>query len=137
MATTTYSVDLTLLRDPQKWAALLFGTVLVALGVLGFIPRFVTDGALFGIFGVNPLQNVVHIATGLLGLVLGRYAGGASLFNKVGGVLYLLLFLAGAVAVLFGSGLFMNLNWATNLLHLALALLVGAVGFMVGERHPT
>lgn len=137
MATSIRSVDFTRLRDPQKWFALLFGTVLVAVGVLGFVPRFVTDGALFGVFGVNPLHNVVHIATGLLGLVLGRYAGGASLFNKVGGVLYLVLFLAGAVAVALGSSLYLNLNWADNLLHLALALLVGAVGFMVGERHPT
>lgn len=137
MATSTRAVDLTRLRDPQKWFALLFGAVLVVVGVLGFVPRVVTDGALFGVFGINPLHNVVHIATGLLGLVLGRYAGGASLFNKVGGVLYLLLFVAGVVAVSLGSGLLLNLNWADNLLHLALALLVGAVGFLVGERHPT
>lgn len=137
MATSVRSVDLSRLRDPQKWFALLFGTILVVVGVLGFVPRFVSDGALFGVFGINPLHNVVHIATGLLGLVLGRYAGGASLFNKVGGVLYLLVFLVGAVAVALGSGLYLNLNWADNALHLGLALLVGAVGFLLGERHPT
>lgn len=138
MATATAEVDLTRLRDPQRALALLFGAVLVLVGLLGFVPQFVSDdGLLLGVFGVNALHNVVHVLTGLLGLVLGYYAGGASLFNKVGGVLYLLVFVVGTVAVAFGSGLFLNLNWADNLLHLALALVVGAVGFGLGEGHPT
>jgi hypothetical protein len=137
MATTTAEVDLTRLKDPQTMFAVLFGTVLVVVGILGFVPQLVTDGKLFGIFGINPAHNLVHVLTGLLGLVLGRYAGGASLFNKVGGLLYLVLFVLGAVAVLLGSGLFLNLNWADNLLHLALSLVVGAVGFGIGEAHPT
>lgn len=137
MSFDTGEADLTLLRDPQQVFALLFGAILVVVGVLGFVPDVVTDGLLLGIFGVNALHNVVHILTGLLGLVLGYYAGGASLFNKVGGVLYLVLFLVGAVAVALGSGLFLNLNWADNLLHLGLAILVGVVGFGIGERHPT
>lgn len=137
MATATEEADLSRLKDPQKVFALLFGAILVAVGVVGFVPQAVTDGKLFGIFGVNPLHNLVHVLTGLLGLVLGSYAGGASLFNKVGSVLYLVLFLVGAVAVAVGSGLLLNLNWADNLLHLGLALLVGAVGFGIGEGHPT
>lgn len=136
MSALTAEADLTRLRDPQRCFALTFGAVLTAAGVLGFVPRLVTDGKLFGVFGVNPLHNVVHASTGLLGLVLGRYAGGASLFNKVGGVIYLLLFAVGAVAVSLGSKLSLNLNWADNLLHLVLGLVVGAVGFVVGEKHP-
>lgn len=137
MATATAEVDLTRLRDPQKLFSLAFGALLVIVGVLGFVPRFVADGELFGVFGVNAVGNVVHVLTGLLGLVLGSYAGGASLFNKVGGLIYLLLGVLGSIAVLLGSGLAMNLNWATNLLHLVLAVVVGAVGFAVGEDHPT
>lgn len=137
MATVTGEVDLTRLKDPQKLFALLFGAVLVVVGILGFVPQVVTDGKLLGVFGINAAHNVVHVLTGLLGLVLGRYAGGASLFNKVGGVLYLLVFVLGAIAVALGSGLFLNLNWADNLLHLGLAVVVGAVGFGIGERHPT
>jgi hypothetical protein len=137
MATATSEADLSTLRDPQKVFALLFGVVLVVVGILGFVPQVVSDGLLLGIFGINALHNVVHVLTGLLALVLGYYAGGASLFNKVGGVLYLGVFLVGTIALALGSGLYLNLNWADNLLHLALALLVGAVGFGVGERHPT
>lgn len=137
MAHVTGEVDLRRLHDSQRYFALVFGAILVGLGVLGFVPSLVTDGKLGGIFGVNAVGNVVHILTGVLGLVLGRYAGGASLFNKVGGVLYLLLFVLGAIAVALGSGLLMNLNWPMNALHLVLAVLVGAVGFTVGERRPT
>jgi hypothetical protein len=138
MATATSEADLSTLHDPQKVFALLFGLVLVVVGILGFVPQVVSDGGLLlGIFGINALHNVVHVLTGLLGLVLGYYAGGASLFNKVGGVLYLVIFLVGTIALALGSELYLNLNWADNLLHLALALLVGAVGFSVGERHPT
>lgn len=137
MSVVTGEADLSRLRDPQRLFALTFGTLLVVVGVLGFVPRLVTDGKLFGLFGVNPLQNAVHVLTGLLGVVLGRYAGGASLFNKVGGVLYLLLFAAGAIAVALGRRLFLNLDWPANLLHLVLGLVVGAVGFGLGENHPT
>lgn len=137
MSVVTDEADLSRLRDPQRLFALTFGTLLILIGVFGFVPGFVTDGRLFGLFGVNPLHNVVHVLTGLLGVVLGRYAGGASLFNKVGGVLYLLLFVVGAIAVALGRGLFLNLDWPGNLLHLVLGLVVGAVGFGLGEHHPS
>jgi hypothetical protein len=138
MATATSEADLSTLRDPQKVFALLFGLVLVVVGILGFVPQVVSDGGLLlGIFGINALHNVVHVLTGLLGLVLGYYAGGASLFNKVGGVLYLVVFLVGAIALALGSELYLNLNWADNVLHLALGLLVGAVGFGIGDARPT
>lgn len=137
MATATSEADLSTLHDPQQLLALLFGLILVVVGVLGFVPQVVTGGLLFGIFGINTLHNAVHVLTGLLGLVLGYYAGGASLFNKVGGVLYLLVFALGTVALALGSELYLNLNWADNVLHLTLGLLVGAVGFGVGEGHPT
>jgi hypothetical protein len=137
MATATSEANLTALRDPQKLFALLFGLVLVVVGILGFVPEAVSDdGLLLGVFGINALHNVVHVLTGLLGLVLGAYAGGASLFNKVGGVLYLVVFLVGTIALALGSDLYLNLNWADNVLHLALGLLVGAVGFGIGDTRP-
>lgn len=133
MATETASANLTRIRDPQKPLALLFGGVLVLLGIVDFVGVAGTDGLLFGVFAISPLVNLVHVLTGLLGLFLGRYEGAGTLFNKLGGVIYLIVFLAGVVVALAGVG---GVNWATNGLHLLLAIVVGAVGFGVGEPRP-
>lgn len=128
------------LRDPQRPLAVLFGVVLVALGVVdyalgaaGYSGPLLADGRLLGVFEFSPVVNAVHVLTGLLGLFLARYHGASSLFNKLGGVIYLVVFLAGAVAALAGVR---GVNWATNALHLVLAVVVGAVGFGVGESRP-
>lgn len=128
------------LRDPQRPLALLFGAVLVAIGVVdyglgaaGYSGALLTDGRLFGVFEFSPVVNVVHVLTGVLGLFLGRYHGAASLFNKLGGVIYLVVFLAGSVATLADVSV---INWAANALHLVLAVVVGAVGFGVGASRP-
>lgn len=133
MATQTESTNRTGLRDSQRPLALLFGVVLVVLGVADFVAIAETDGLLLGVFAISPVVNLVHVLTGLLGLFLGRYEGAGTLFNKLGGVIYLVVFLAGVVAVLAG---FEGINWATNGLHLLLAIVVGAVGFAVGESRP-
>lgn len=120
-------------RDPQQRLALLFGGVLALLGIVDFSGSLVTDDRLLGVFRIPPTVNAVHVSTGLLGLFLGRYPGAGTLFNKLGGVIYLLAFLVGAVARIAGVG---RSNWATNALHLLLAVIVGAVGFGVAESRP-
>ncbi len=70
-------------RGPQQWLAQAVGVVLTLVGVAGFL----TGGTLV-IFAVNPLHNIVHLLTGVLGLVAGFSAGGqwARPYNKVFGV---------------------------------------------------
>lgn len=66
--------------------ALIAGILFLGAGVLGFIPTFVapppsgapevmsaSEGYLFGLFHINALHNVVHLAVGALGLA--AYAG--------------------------------------------------------------
>ncbi|HYD56062.1 MAG TPA: DUF4383 domain-containing protein [Burkholderiales bacterium] len=66
--------------------ALIIGIAFLGAGVLGFIPTFVTPppagapevmsaghGYLFGLFPINALHNLVHLAVGGLGLA--AYAG--------------------------------------------------------------
>lgn len=125
--------ELSRLKDPQQVLAILFGVVLVALGVLDLAGIFVTGDELFGIFEISIGFSIVHVATGLLALVLGLFAGAGALFNKLGGVIYLVVFIVGVVAILAGSTL---INWWINWLHLGLAILVGAVGFGIGGRRP-
>lgn len=123
---------------------MLFGLLLLVLGAVGLAMQFpqaaaalpaglVTDGLLLGVFGTGLVLGVVHVLVGLLGIVLARYRGAGALFNKLGLVILLVVFLAGSVAVLAGLP---GVNWATNGLHLLLAVVVGAAGFGIGEPRP-
>lgn len=120
-------------RDPQQKPAALFGTILIALSILDYGDALSSDGRLLGIFRIPPSVNAVHAVTGLLGVFLARYVGGGTLFNKLGGVIYLVVSLVGTVATLAGRD---GVNWPTNALHLALAIVVGWVGFEGGNRRP-
>jgi uncharacterized membrane protein len=52
-----------------KSAAILFGIVFLAVGILGFVPGVTTNEMLLGIFHVNAAHNVVHIASGIIFLL--------------------------------------------------------------------
>jgi hypothetical protein len=55
--------------------ALIFGIVFTAIGIAGFIPGLVVQDPamdhvhLFGLFAVNTLHNLVHLAFGVWGLL--------------------------------------------------------------------
>lgn len=121
-------------RDPQQKLAALFGAALVVLGVIDASGALSKDEGLFGLFRIPPVLNVVHVLTGLLGLVLSRYVGGGTLFNKVGGLVYAIVALGGVFSVLAGRD---GVNWQTNVLHIVLAAVVGWIGFEGGKRRPS
>lgn len=133
MADTKGEANLTGLRDSQQGLARLFGAVLVVVGIADYTGIGVLRGRLLGVFRLSPGVNLVHMLTGLLGLVLSRYAGAGALFNKLGGVIYSVVFLVGTLAGAAGGK---RTNWAANGLHLLLATVVGAVGFGIGETRP-
>jgi Domain of unknown function (DUF4383) len=75
-----------------------FGTVLLVAGIIGFFyeSAFTDDkavrDAVFGILDVNGWHNVVHIATGLLGLLAFASGAAASRLYALGlGVVYLVV----------------------------------------------
>src|SRR5262249_7934836 len=89
-----------------KRIAMLFGAVFVLVGVLGL---FMTDAGmrmgvdlnakpLLGLFPVNLLHNIVHIAFGLWGLMAARSFATAQSYCKVGGIIYLILACLGLVS---------------------------------------
>jgi hypothetical protein len=141
------------LRDDQRNAprvtagqhlSLLVGALLLLLGVAGF---FVTgfgdwtggtkEQQVIG-FAVNPLQNVVHLVMGAIG-VLGRTG------RRRGRWSGLLLFAAGvalfAIAATVGEdGGVLNLNWPVTTLHgvvAALGLIIAFVPVRAGRRPST
>ena len=112
-----------MVRDLQQLLAQVVGAVLTLVGVAGFL----TGGTLL-IFGINPLHNVVHLLSGVLGLAAGFYASGlwARSYNQRLGVVYLLVTVLGFVAPALAASL-LAINSADNFLHLVLGIVLAGV----------
>jgi len=99
-----------------------FGVVLLAVGVLGFVPGVTTDNQLLGIFQVNLLHNLIHVASGAVALWAGFTGAKASrMYFQVFGSVYALVTVLGFLT---GDGNILGLvanNMADNLLHLLIA----------------
>ncbi|HSX25047.1 MAG TPA: DUF4383 domain-containing protein [Candidatus Andersenbacteria bacterium] len=113
-----------------KKTATIFGWVLIALGVLGFVPGITSNGHLLGIFDVNMAHNLVHLISGLAALYLASQGEAqAQMFFKVFGVIYLVV----AVLGFFGGDMpvlgFISNNSADTWLHVVIALLSLYLGF--------
>lgn len=118
-------------------AALIFGVVLLAVGLLGFIPALVPDGKLLGIFAVDSLHNLIHIATGLAGI--GAYVAGGrapKVYFQVFGVVYAIVTLVGLLQGDTVLGL-IPINLADNLLHIAITALALYLGFAAPDEAVT
>lgn len=116
-------------RTPGQLFALVFGAVYVLIGILGFIGPLTPGGKLLGIFGINALHNVVHLAIGALFLWGSTSATMAKTMNLVIGIVYLLVGVLGLLNVLVPT--LINNTAADTGLHLvtgALALYFGTVG---------
>lgn len=109
---------------------IIFGVIMLVVGVLGFIPATNEGGYLFGIFHVNLLHNLVHIATGFIALLCGLQSYfAARWFFRVFGIVYAIVGLLGFYYwndPIFG--LLAN-NFADTLLHLAIAAFSLYFGF--------
>src|SRR3712207_3069617 len=85
-----------------------------------------SDAMLLGIFQVSVLHNIVHLLFGAAGLALARTFSGAKNFLVVGGVVYLVLALYGALVGPHSGANFVPVNGADDVLHLLLG--VGMIG---------
>ncbi|GAC1400685.1 MAG: DUF4383 domain-containing protein [Mycobacterium sp.] len=128
-------------------AALLIAGIFLVVGLGGFIPGVTTDyglltwaghatGArLFGVFAVSGLHNVVHLAFGVVGLVLMRSYAAARWYLIGGGLAYLALWIYGLVV---HQAAFMPINGADNGVHFALGAAMVLFGLtLAGQRDPT
>jgi hypothetical protein len=120
-----------------RTVAAVLGVVYVLVGVLGFVPALVTGGApadmpsatgsLIGVFPINVLHNVVHLAIGAALLYGATATPAAIMVSKVVGVVYLLVGLAGLVSS-DGFGL-LPLGGLDIALHLATGAVLTYIGF--------
>jgi hypothetical protein len=133
-------------RSTVQSAALLVGILLFAVGILGFVPGITThygdlsfaghdSGAkLFGIFQTSILHNVVHLLFGLIGIAMARSWEGARTFLIAGGTIYLVLFVYGLLAHGGSGANFIPVNSADNVLHVALGVVMIALGWVLGRQ---
>ncbi len=102
----------------------ILGVVLVIVGLLGFF----MPSPLLGIFEVDMLHNIIHLASGAIALVVGGNHAMARMFLIIFGLVYagvaVIGFLQGDTVL----GLF-GVNMADNLLHVAIGGVCLVVGF--------
>lgn len=84
--------------------AQIFGIVFLLVAILGFVTTGMSMEAdpetapkLLGLFPVNVLHNVVHLAFGLWGWAAARSFAGAKSYLTIGGALYAVLAVLGFV----------------------------------------
>ena len=140
----TTSVD----RDrstPAKTYALVVGAALTVAGIIGFFyESSFTDAetqrdAVFGLLDVNGWHNVVHLATGLLGLAMARRADTARTYALALGIVYLVVAIWGFAEGDGGTILgIIPINTEDNILHLLISLAgFGAYAASAPEREAT
>jgi hypothetical protein len=134
-------------RSPIQSAAMLVGLVFLLVGILGFIPGITSnydelkfaghdsDAQLLGIFDTSILHNIIHLVFGVAGLALARTFVGARQYLIGGGVIYLAIFVYGAIWGAYeGRANFIPMNWADNILHVALGVGMVALGVVLGKE---
>ena len=127
-------MDLEGTPTPAVWYARVFGIVLTLVGVLGMFTTTSQAHAqpLLG-FDVNLTHNIVHLATGALGLVAGfALLSLARTYALVLGIVYLVVAIWG-FADADPLGLFVHINPADNVLHVA----IGVIGLVAATTTRT
>jgi Domain of unknown function (DUF4383) len=133
------SVFSTRTRHPAQWLALGIGVVYTLIGLAGFLvtgfDNFagVTDDTLLG-FELNPLHNIVHLAIGVLGLVMWNPLSRARTYGWLLAVVYGLTFVFGMFAVGNVDINILSLNGPDNVLHLISAAAGVAIALWPARR---
>ena len=127
-------------RSPNRLLAVIIGAAYVLLGFVGFafapgVGFAETQGALLlGVFGVNPLHNIVHVVVGSALVIAGLSSvRAARRVNGIVGALLLVLGLAGLYLIGTPFNL-LALTVAANVVHLGSASVLLAVGLGAEQR---
>jgi hypothetical protein len=123
------------MQSTAQRLAMIFGVVFLLVGVAGLFVHngmgmdadMETTGRLLGLFPVNLLHNLVHLAFGAWGIAASRSHDGSRGYGRAGAVIYLVL----AVLAFVDPELFGLVPIGSNeiWLHLVLALGLGYIGF--------
>jgi hypothetical protein len=130
-------------------AAVLVAAAFLAVAIAGFIPGLTTHldqlhwahgsrSELFGVFEVSVVHNLLHLAFGVVGLILARTFARARTYLIGGGLIYLGLWVYGLLIDLAGPRNMLPLNNADNWLHFAIGVVMVLLGLtLAGTKTPT
>lgn len=124
--------------------AMIWGIGFALFGILGFVPgitrmlgddpRLVVEGPghgyLLGLFHVNVLHNLVHLAFGVMGIAMARRTDSAVLYARIVAVSYALLVVMGLIPVLKYTFGLIPIHGNDVWLHILLAAPAAYFGFM-------
>jgi hypothetical protein len=124
--------------------ALVAGIVFVLIGVAGFVPGLVTlhsaaehqlavgqgAGDLFGLFAINLLHNIVHIAFGVWGLLLSRNVDASIVYARSVAIIYAVFVIMGLVPQLDTAFGLVPLHGNDIWLHALIAAVATYFGFL-------
>ena len=123
-----------------RMITLVISVVFLLVGIAGFIPGITTNAddldwaghhsraELLGIFQVSVLHNLIHLAYGIVGLLMSTTARRAATYLLVGGIVYAVVWLYGLLIDHNSDANFVPLNSADNWLHLILAIAMVGLG---------
>lgn len=109
-----------------KTCAIVFGAVLIVVGILGFIPAVAPNGLLFNLFMVDTPHNIIHLLSGALAILSAINVRYVILYFKIFGVIYGII---GVLGFFTSDLLIIHVNTADNFLHLAIAAISIYLGF--------
>lgn len=116
-------------RSLLQLAATVFGAVFVAVAVIGFVQ----GDTVLGVFEVDALHNVIHLASGLAALAAASSGRTSRLYFLGFGAVYALVAAIGFVDGDTVLGLF-DVNAADNVLHLVIAAATLALGLALSDE---
>jgi hypothetical protein len=115
------------MRTPAQIYSAVFGVALLAAGIIGFFVSATfgspgETGDLLAAFRVNGWHDLVHVASGLVGLGVAGRPGAARIYAGLFGIVYLAVAIWGFALGTDGNILgFLPVNTGDNILHLAIA----------------
>lgn len=124
-----------------KRFTLIMGIAFLAIGIFGFIPGFVifapgteasfmSHGMLLGLFPVNGLHNLVHLAFGAWALLVYQNAAQSRLFCRSNAIIYGVLAILGFIPGLNTMYGLLPMHSHDIWLHGVIALATGYYGFV-------
>lgn len=129
--------------------ARIFGVVFLLVGIVGFIPGLTHShqhdglavqtgsGMLLGLFPVNVLHNIVHLAFGVWGIAAARSLDAARVYARGVAVVYAVLTVLGMIPATNDTFGLVPIGGNDIWLHALLALIAAYFGFMYREVDTT